>query len=192
MLTDGFAILNDYARRSRMFAQGLPQREGAIHYWTGIGFSLGNHAFVVPRGEVAEILGLPRLTQVPGVKPWVRGIANVRGRLLPVVDLLGFFGEISTRVERRRRLLVVDRPHLYSGIIVDDVLGMQHFPANNFKDQVDTTLVNKFDTNLVGMYWRMQVPDAHESSVAPEQIEEWPIFSFHKLTDNPAFLEFAG
>ena len=41
-------------------------------------------------GEVSEILDPPDYTRVPGVKDWVVGIANVRGSLLPLMDLKGF------------------------------------------------------------------------------------------------------
>ncbi len=60
---------------------------------------------------------------------WMKGVANVRGRLMTVMDLSRFLGQPSELQEKRRRLLVLDQDDLYTGVIVDEVLGMQHFPS---------------------------------------------------------------
>ena len=40
--------------------------------------------------EVVEILPMPQVTPVPGAQPWLLGVANIRGNLLPIVDLKQF------------------------------------------------------------------------------------------------------
>jgi twitching motility protein PilI len=59
-------------------------------------FLLSGENFLAPIGEVAEILKTPRYTMVPGVEPWMRGLANVRGRLLPITDMMMFLGRKSS------------------------------------------------------------------------------------------------
>jgi twitching motility protein PilI len=78
-------------------------------------------------GEVAEVLHEPRCTLMPGVKPWVKGVANLRGRLLPVMDLGGFLGMDLSKARKQRRVLVVEFNDLFVGLLVDEVVGMQHF-----------------------------------------------------------------
>ena len=82
-----FAVLTDIARRSRAMAAGLPEQQEAVELWNGIGFVLAGERYVAPMGEVTEILHVPRYTHIPGVHPFMMGAANVRGRLLPLVDL---------------------------------------------------------------------------------------------------------
>src|SRR5687768_15002340 len=56
--------------------------------WVGVAFRLNTENFLVAREETREVLGFPSVvTRVPGAKSWIRGVANVRGTLLPVVDL---------------------------------------------------------------------------------------------------------
>src|SRR5690606_40471152 len=93
-----FQRLLEIDARCRGLAAGLPSQQEAVKTWAGIGFRMGERLFVAPMGEVGEILHEPRYTQLPGVKSWVKGVANVRGRLLPIMDLCGYFGlELSPR-----------------------------------------------------------------------------------------------
>jgi twitching motility protein PilI len=66
-------------------------------------------------GEVGEVLHEPRCTQLPGVKPWVKGVANLRGRLLPIMDLCGFFGHELSTARKQRRVLVVEHNDVFAG-----------------------------------------------------------------------------
>ena len=65
-------------------------------------------------------------------QPWVRGIANIRGNLLPVIDLSGCLTGGVTRITGKTRVLVIDYNGFYSGLIVDEVLGMKHFMDNEY------------------------------------------------------------
>lgn len=79
-----FAVLTDIAQRSRSMAAGLPEQQEAVELWNGIGFILSGERYVAPMGEVTEILHVPRFTHVPGVRSFLMGAANVRGRLLQI------------------------------------------------------------------------------------------------------------
>lgn len=103
-----FQLLVDIDQRCRRLAAGLPAQQEAVQSWSGIGFRMGGRFFVAPMGEVGEVLHEPRYTQLPGVKTWVKGVANVRGRLLPIMDLCGFLGTELSPLRKQRRVLVVD------------------------------------------------------------------------------------
>ena len=122
-----FELLMDIDRRCRLLAADLPSQETRSHSWSGIGFRLGGHWYVAPMGEVAEVLHEPRCTLMPGVKPWVRGVANLRGRLLPVINLCGFFGYELSAARKQRRVLVIEHEDTFVGLLVDEVVGLQHF-----------------------------------------------------------------
>ncbi len=122
-----FELLLDIDRRCRLLAADLPSQEARQQRWSGIGFRLGEHWYVAPMGEVAEVLHEPRCTLMPGVKTWVKGVANLRGRLLPVMDLGGFLGHALSKARKQRRVLVVEYEDIFVGLLVDEVVGMQHF-----------------------------------------------------------------
>ncbi|TQV69634.1 chemotaxis protein CheW [Exilibacterium tricleocarpae] len=127
-----FQALVELAHRSRRAAKGLPAQVDITPHWSGVGFSLLGMHFVSPMGVVSEMLEVPPYTRLPGVQPWVRGVANVRGRLLPLFDLAAFFGGRLQTHRKLRRVLILEAGGLYSGLIVDRVFGMQHFPVDTY------------------------------------------------------------
>lgn len=135
-ISQAYLKLVEIAELSRSHARGLPEQEQVKATWSGVGFTLNGRRYVAPMDEVSEILTVPRYTQVPGVQSWVKGIANVRGRLMPVMDLMAFLNEPSQLQLKRRRLLALERGELYSGLVVDEVLGMQHIPQDSFTQNV--------------------------------------------------------
>lgn len=163
-------------RLCRERATGLPQQTEIIEYWSGIGFTMDGVKYVSPIAEVSEILPVPRYTRVPGVMGWMKGIANVRGRLLPIMDLIGYFNHKSALQEKRRRLLVLDYGDVYSGLVVDEVMGMQHFPVDSYSrdsGERDAAIVPYTD----GAYTR--------------EDGKWIVFSPHRLAEDPRFLQVA-
>lgn len=125
-----YALLQDMENRSRRFAAPLPQQVATVSTWRGIGFLLGGEQFVTHMAEVVEILQLPKVTRVPGVKSWVLGIANVRGRMVSIMDLNGVLGFPSKGNWRSQRVLVIEHNDYLTGLVVDAVLGMQSFPVD--------------------------------------------------------------
>lgn len=140
--------------------------------WSGIGFSLFDEHFIAPVGEVSEMLEIPISTRLPGVQPWVLGVANVRGRLLPLFDMAAFFGGKLSAAKKQHRVLILERDNIYAGLVVDQVFGMQHFPNETFEEQADSSL-DAVQSCLSGCY---QLPD-----------RSWQIFSTAKLIDDPRF-----
>lgn len=171
-----FAALLDIAQRSVSNALGLPAQVAIKPHWSGIGFKLGGYHFVAPMGEVAEILAQPPATRLPGVQPWVRGVANVRGRLLPLIDLESFFGG-ALGAAKNRRVLALELGELYSGLIVSEVYGMQHMPVDSFSDKIPDEVAT-LKPFLAGSY-------QHNNIV-------WSVFSPFKLAQNAEFFNAAA
>lgn len=111
----------------------LPSNERNEPEWQGIGYQVGGVRLVSAMGEVREVLQVPRYTPLPGVHDWMLGIANVRGRLLPVVDLHRYLGIEPTLPLSQARLLVVEAEGLTSGLLVEASLGIQHFMLSSFE-----------------------------------------------------------
>lgn len=127
-----FETLTSLATRSRSAARGLPAQVAIKPHWSGVGFHLLGQRMIAPMGEVAEMLAVPPATRLPGVRPWMLGISNVRGRLMPLVDLEMFFHGHVHGFRRQRRVLVLEAGELYTGLVVNEVHGMQHFPVDAY------------------------------------------------------------
>ena len=133
-----FELLLEIDQRCRSLAAGLAPAQAQLDTWSGIGFRIGEHCFVAPMGEIAEILHEPRFTLLPGVKPWVKGVANLRGQLLPIMDLCGFFGIELSPLRKQRRVLVLEYKEVFVGLQVDEVQGMQHFAHADLNTDTQT------------------------------------------------------
>ncbi|EIL95599.1 MULTISPECIES: chemotaxis protein CheW [Rhodanobacter] len=124
-----FEILARYERLSLAHASDTPENLEAPGLWRGIGYRAGDRTFVSAIDEINELLAVPGLTPVPGTLPWLLGVANVRGNLVPVVDLGRFlFGERTTMSERTR-LLVVRQGGGNVALLVDEVFGQRTVDA---------------------------------------------------------------
>ncbi|MBB5213084.1 chemotaxis protein CheW [Microbulbifer hydrolyticus] len=172
-----YLALVDIANRAKAQAQGLPARQEVKPYWTGIGFSLLGHRFVASMEDVVELLELPQYTFIPGAQPWVRGVANVRGRLLPLFDMAAFFGGHLSSARQRRRVLVVEYDKVYAGLIVDELHGMQHL-ALEYGKMPPSDLVEAFAPMVSGQFQLQQ--------------ERWLVFDLQALLSDFQFADAAA
>jgi twitching motility protein PilI len=172
-----FELLLDIDRRCRLLAADLPSQETRVQGWSGIGFRLGDHWYVAPMGEVAEVLHEPRCTLMPGVKAWVKGVANLRGRLLPVIDLGGFLGHELLALRKQRRVLVVEYQDVFVGLLVDEVVGMQHF-AQELLARAALTVDEAASAPFI------------QGQFNTDQV--WQVFSPFALAQAPGFMDVAA
>ena len=126
---DPLVILQSLEEQCADSAASLPDKVERNSEWSGVAFRAGEQHLLASLGEVIETLVYPSLTPVPNTCSWVRGIANVRGKLLPVVDLNAYLGNEPAVLTRRTRVLVLDCQGVYSGLVVDEVVGLRHFPV---------------------------------------------------------------
>jgi twitching motility protein PilI len=174
---DPLLLLRDIERRSMERARGLPLREEQRAEWRGVGFHLLGQKLVASMDEVHEILSYPSVARVPGTHPWVRGIANVRGNLLPIMDLQGFLKHGSlTPLEDSTRVLVITEGELSVGLVVPEVLGMQHF-----HEEDQTGEWPAMEKALLPFI----------QSVYQRDGEYWSVFSMRKLASTPMFYRVA-
>lgn len=164
-----YKALVELAELSKQYAKALPAQVDASPRWSGIGFSLLGCRFVAPLGHIAEMLEMPPVTHLPGVQSWVIGLANVRGRLLPLFDMPAFFGGKPSVQRKQHRVLVVDSKNSYSGLVVDQAHGMQHFTNEVFTEHAQgipeavESLVQGAYTDAAGNTWAvMNIPSLME------------------------------
>ena len=126
-----YYLLSQLANHGVTTARGLPAQIDITPHWSGVGFSLAGHYFVAPPGELTESLEQPVYTALPGVQHYVKGVSNVRGRLLPIIDFAEMFELQHDQPSRDRQVVTIDVDDYYAGLVVDRVLGMQHFPEDS-------------------------------------------------------------
>ena len=172
-MSDPFQRLQEIEQLCSNSAELLPSLESHEDDWTGIGFSLGGIELLSTMGEVLEILDPPEYTKVPGVKPWVVGIANVRGSLLPLIDLKSFVTGENVKNIKKSRVLVINHADNSTGLIVDEVLGVRHFSLN---DRI-------YELPEIEVSVKPYIKQAFQ-----RDDKYWPVFSFNELTEDERFL----
>jgi twitching motility protein PilI len=138
--SDPFLLLQQIERRSSMHtsAQGAGAQESSD--WVGIGCLLGSERYLIERSQVREVLMMPAmLTRVPRSKEWVAGLANLRGQLLPIIDLRQFLGAGTSQGLNSARVLVAENDEFLVGIIVDEVFGFRRFSKTEFAAEAPET-----------------------------------------------------
>jgi len=172
--SDPFDLLLDIERRSQVNAAGLPTLDKVDEEWVGVGFRIGNDRLIAPMYEIEEILDLPEFTYVPGVKSWMVGVANVRGGLLPLMDLKGFILGEDIKQRKKGRVIVIDYMGFNIGLIVEEVFGMKHFLSK--EQSRDIPNVHENVSKYVNMAFN-------------QEGDSWPVFSFQYMTQDERLAE---
>ena len=149
-----FELLKELEKRSRAVTAGNAAAASAGPEWVGVAFRMGGETFLVAREETREVLGYPAVvTRIPGAKSWVKGLANVRGQLLPMLDLRQFLGSGATAAGRNTRVIVVNTREIPAGLMVDEVLGFRRFAEAEFNAEAPPTVI-RCDIYLAGAFRR--------------------------------------
>jgi twitching motility protein PilI len=167
-----FETLLDYEARSLAHVPGRPESIEAAGHWRGVGFRLGQRRLVSSFDEVMEILPMPAVTPVPGAQPWMLGVANVRGTLLPVVDLKQFLEGERTVVHDGQRMLVVRQSGGNVAVLIDELYGQRTFNDTHRADMAGE------DDGRYGHF---------VSQVYRLADTNWAVFSMQVLTRTPEF-----
>ncbi len=177
LIEQPFELLQELERRSRAAIAGKGTDELSTE-WVGVGFRIGQEQFVASREQVREVLMLPEsITRVPGAKRWLLGIANLRGHLLPLIDLKMMLGSGRTTLRRNTRVISINHREVPAGLVVDEVLGFRRFMESEFRDKWPETAV-RCDRFVKGAYERVQ--------------DSCPIFGLYDLIESSTFLQAAA
>jgi purine-binding chemotaxis protein CheW len=84
-------------------------------------FNLGEEVFGLEIKYVTEIIGMQPVTKMPEVAAYIKGIINLRGKIIPVIDMRLKFGKEPIEYNDRTCVVVVDTQELVVGLIVDRV-----------------------------------------------------------------------
>lgn len=96
-------------------------------------FQLAGETYGVDIAHVHEIIRLQHITQVPRTPEFVEGVINLRGRIIPVIDLHKRFGLPPAEATNNTRIMVVEVNGITVGMIVDAVLEVLRLPEENIE-----------------------------------------------------------
>lgn len=169
-----YELLAELERRGRN-ATASPEataEEGSE--WVGVAVRMAGELYLLAREEAREVLNVPApLTRVPGARPWLLGLASLRGALFPVIDLRQFLGGGATPTARTTRIVVANHRDVPAALVVDEVLGFRRFAEKSFNTVLPPTIVPcaRF---LAGSF--------------PHEGMQLPVLSLRRLLEDSTFL----
>ncbi len=109
-------------------------------------FDLADEGYGVDIGSVREIIRMQEITKVPRAPDFVEGVINLRGRVIPVIDLRKRFGFETTEMTKDTRIVVVDIGGQDIGVVVDAVTEVLRLSADKVEpaSSVITTVDSEY------------------------------------------------
>lgn len=149
------------------------EAQSNLYSWNGIIVISAGDEWAVSLSDINEIVMPPKLTPVPNVKPWLKGIFNLRGELLAVTDLSELLTGKTTSIRHHTRVLARLYQDEWVGILVERVVTSIIVPKTELK------VVEKNKIQIGFRPFVEEVISIREKTV--------PILSLAKLVDDTSF-----
>jgi purine-binding chemotaxis protein CheW len=94
-------------------------------------FHLADEDYGIEIRYVIEIIGIQRITDVPDMPAFIRGVINLRGKVIPVMDVRARFNLPDREYDDRTCIIVVDVDGTEVGLVVDEVSEVADIPESN-------------------------------------------------------------
>jgi len=118
---------------------------------TWVTFALAGEYFGLPVTHVQEILRVQNITRVPHAPHPVRGVTNMRGKVLPVIDLRVRLGLEEKEIDEHGRILVVSSKGRYMGLLVDSVQQVLRLARSKIQAPPPDVMTHQSDY-ILGVY----------------------------------------
>ena len=96
-------------------------------------FNLGEEIYAVPVTRVQEIVRLQPITIIPRAPEYVLGMTNLRGQVIPVIDLVKRLGLGQVQQTKASRIMVAELPGQMVGMMVDNVISVAQLPRSKIE-----------------------------------------------------------
>ncbi len=144
------AVLLD---RARLLARSLDDGATAEEWLEVVCFELAHETYGLESALVHEVVPLKELTPLPCVPAFVRGIINVRGHIVSVIDIKTFFGLPERGITDLNRVLILRQGRMEFGILADRILGAERVALSDLQTGLATL------TGVRAEYLRGVTPD---------------------------------
>jgi purine-binding chemotaxis protein CheW len=129
--------------RAQHLARPLEEAEAVGLQLEVIEFHLSAEPYALPSTSVREVYPLKGLTPLPCTPPFVLGVMNVRGRILPVVDLSSLLGLTKQRLSEQSTVILMRAGELEVGIVTDLVIGVRSLPLATIHPPLSTLTTSR-------------------------------------------------
>jgi purine-binding chemotaxis protein CheW len=136
-MTNGTEAGKILRRRAQALAQ-VPPPPAADTVLELLEFGLASERYAIERRYVQEVQPLRELTPLPCTPPFILGIVNVRGRIVPVLDLKKFFELPERGLTDLHRTIIVKGHDLEIGLLADVISGINAVPAESLQPSLPT------------------------------------------------------
>jgi len=99
-----------------------------------VGFRIGRETFGLPISMVREIVRVPEITSVPNAPDYIEGVINLRGRIIPILDLRKRFGVDSSERDKKNRIVVVELGARAIGLMVNSASEVLRIPPSEIEE----------------------------------------------------------
>jgi purine-binding chemotaxis protein CheW len=96
-------------------------------------FTLGNEEYAVDILSVQEINRITEITKVPNSPDYVEGVINLRGKVIPVINLRKKFGQEEKETDDTSRIIIMEIQNITNGLIVDSVSEVLRIPSSTIE-----------------------------------------------------------
>ncbi len=96
-------------------------------------FAISEEEYGIEISDVREIIGIQKITDVPEMPPYIKGVINLRGKIIPVMDVRIRFGLEEIDYNERTSIIVVNIQKTDVGLIVDTVSEVLDIPKSNIE-----------------------------------------------------------
>lgn len=160
----------------REYQQGVMQRlqtaTTVAQVDARLGLQIGNDNWLVDLADVSEVMPVPAVAGVPLAHPWFKGVANIRGNLVSVVDLPAFFGQQHQGFTLLARLVLLQPRHLpHASVLVNKMMGLKHL------------------ADLEALPLSGDEPNWISAKYQDAAGQQWQVLDVVKLVNEPAFLQ---
>ena len=169
-----FHLLKELERHCRAVSLSY-SGGGEAKEWVGIAFRIGDEILMTSRSDVREVLALIPSTRVPGAQAWIKGLANLRSQLIPVVDFAKFLGNDRHETTGQERMLVVNHERIPAALVVDEVLGFRRFSESELSKTCSVESKFGLKAFLLGECSRDE--------------QAWPVIGLRKLVESQKFMQ---
>jgi purine-binding chemotaxis protein CheW len=122
-------------------------------------FGVGSEYFGVEIAQVESIIKIQTITKLPHMPEFVKGVTNLRGKVLPIIDLRKRFGFVAEETDKHSRIIVVNLDQTEVGMIVDEVSEVLTVPEGAVEPtpEITTSVNSTFITGIAKLDPRLVI-----------------------------------
>jgi purine-binding chemotaxis protein CheW len=125
-------------KRATILAREARNNEADEQYLEIVEFLLAQERYGIETRHIREVYPLKELTHLPSTPPFVLGVVNARGRIVPVVDIKTIFGLPNRGLTDLNKLIIVCANGMELGLLADTMVGVQRVPLQDIQPSLPT------------------------------------------------------